>query len=45
MKSNLQIIADHYEASARGDLAGMLAEVASNVRWTEMDGLDRKSVV
>ncbi|MDI6525691.1 nuclear transport factor 2 family protein [Pseudomonas otitidis] len=38
MKSNLQIIADHYEASARGDLAGMLAEVASNVRWTEMDG-------
>lgn len=38
MKSNLQIIAEHYEASARGDLAGMLAEVSSNVRWTEMDG-------
>ena len=38
MKTNLQIVADHYAASARGDLAGMLADVAPEVRWTEMAG-------
>ncbi|PTT89698.1 DUF4440 domain-containing protein [Pelomonas sp. HMWF004] len=34
----VQIIAAHYAASARGDLAGMLADVADDVAWTEMAG-------
>lgn len=38
MKTNLQIIADHYAASARQDIAGMMAEVAPDVAWTEMAG-------
>lgn len=38
MKTNLQIVAEHYAASARQDLAGMMAEVAPDVAWTEMAG-------
>ena len=38
MRSPRQIIADHYAASARGDLVAMMAEVAPDVRWTEMAG-------
>jgi uncharacterized protein len=38
MRSNLQIISDHYAASARGDIAAMLADVAPDARWTEMAG-------
>lgn len=38
MRSNLQIISDHYAASARGDVAGMMADVAPDARWTEMAG-------
>jgi len=38
MRSAHQIVADHYAASARGDLVGMMAEVAPDVRWTEMAG-------
>jgi hypothetical protein len=38
MRSNLEIVQQHYTASARGDLAGMLADVAANVEWKEMDG-------
>ena len=38
MRSPHQIVADHYAASARGDLAAMMAEVAPDVRWTEMAG-------
>ena len=37
-RSNLQIISDHYAASARGDIAAMLADVAPDARWTEMAG-------
>ncbi|MCJ0766010.1 nuclear transport factor 2 family protein [Variovorax terrae] len=33
-----QIIADHYAASDRHDLDGMLADMAPDVRWTEMAG-------
>ncbi len=33
-----QIVTDHYAASARGDLVAMMAEVAPDVRWTEMAG-------
>ena len=38
MRSAYQIISDHYAASARGDIAGMMAEVAPDVQWTEMAG-------
>jgi ketosteroid isomerase-like protein len=33
-----QIISDHYAASVRGDLPGMLADAAAEMRWTEMEG-------
>ena len=38
MRSNLQIISDHYAASTRGDVAAMMADVAPDTRWTEMAG-------
>ena len=38
MRSAYQIVSDHYAASARGDLAAMMAEVAPDVQWTEMAG-------
>ena len=38
MRTAYQIVADHYAASARGDIAAMMAEVASDVQWTEMAG-------
>lgn len=38
MRSPRQIVADHYAASARGDLVAMMAEVAPDVQWTEMAG-------
>lgn len=33
-----QIVAAHYAAGARGDLAGMLADLHPQVRWTEAAG-------
>ncbi|MGO4680559.1 nuclear transport factor 2 family protein [Microbacterium sp. 2MCAF23] len=36
--SNADIIRAHYEASDRGDLDGMLAPLAADVRWTEAAG-------
>lgn len=38
MRTNLNIISDHYAASARQDLAAMMADVAADVHWTEMAG-------
>jgi uncharacterized protein len=38
MRSNYEIIQYHYAASDRGDLAGMLADVSPDIRWTEMAG-------
>lgn len=38
MRSHRQIIADHYAASARQDLAGMVADLSPDVAWTEMAG-------
>ncbi|KQV49302.1 ketosteroid isomerase [Pelomonas sp. Root1217] len=38
MKSNLQIVSDHYAASARGDVLAMMADMAPDVAWTEMAG-------
>jgi uncharacterized protein len=37
-RGNLVIVRDHYAASARGDLAAMMADVSPQVRWTEMQG-------
>lgn len=37
-RTALQIVADHYAASARRDIAGMMADVAPDARWTEMAG-------
>ncbi len=38
MRTNLKIIADHYAASTRQDMAAMMADVAPDVSWTEMAG-------
>lgn len=38
MRSNLEIIRQHYAASDRGDLDGMLADLATDAQWTEMAG-------
>jgi ketosteroid isomerase-like protein len=38
MPEPLQVIKDHYAASGRGDLAGMIAPFAADVEWTEMAG-------
>jgi uncharacterized protein len=38
MRNNLDIVRDHYAASARGDIQAMMAEVSPQVRWTEMAG-------
>lgn len=38
MKTALDVIRDHYAASARGDLAGMLAPLSPDVEWIEMAG-------
>lgn len=32
------LVAAHYAAGARGDLAGMLADFAPDIRWTEAAG-------
>jgi ketosteroid isomerase-like protein len=32
----LQIVADHYDASSRGDLPGMIATFAPDMRWRSM---------
>lgn len=38
MSAERDTIADHYAASARGDLPGMLACFAPDISWTEMAG-------
>jgi uncharacterized protein len=38
MRNNLDIVRDHYAASARGDIQAMMADVSPEVRWTEMAG-------
>lgn len=38
MRSNYDIIKDHYAASDRQDIAAMMADVAPDARWTEMAG-------
>lgn len=36
--SNVDIIQAHYAASDRQDIVGMMAHLAPEVRWTEMEG-------
>ena len=36
--SNVDVIRAHYDASDRGDLAGMLAPLGPDTRWTEAAG-------
>lgn len=38
MSTPLQTIQEHYAASAKGDIAGMLAPLSPSVSWTEMAG-------
>ncbi|XAH23353.1 nuclear transport factor 2 family protein [Xylophilus sp. GW821-FHT01B05] len=38
MTANLDIVRAHYAASAQGNVAGMMANVSPQVRWTEMAG-------
>lgn len=38
MRTPYQIVADHYEASSRLDIDGMMADLAPDVQWTEMAG-------
>lgn len=38
MSINREVIEAHYAASDRGDLAGMVADFAPTVRWTEAAG-------
>jgi len=38
MRTPRDVVQAHYDASARGDLDGMLADLAPQVRWTEAAG-------
>lgn len=38
MRDNLSIIKDSYSCGAKGDILGMLADIADNCEWTEMAG-------
>jgi uncharacterized protein len=38
MSTNATLVEDHYAASARGDLDGMVAPFAPQIEWTEMAG-------
>ena len=38
MPTPLQIVAAHYAASDRRDIAAMMADMADDVQWTEMAG-------
>ncbi|MEO6292078.1 MAG: nuclear transport factor 2 family protein [Burkholderiaceae bacterium] len=38
MKTNLQIVSEHYAASANQNVVAMMADVSPQVAWTEMAG-------
>jgi ketosteroid isomerase-like protein len=38
MRTAYDIVKAHYDASARGDLDGMLADLAPDAEWIEMEG-------
>lgn len=38
MKTAYELVKAHYDANDRHDMAGMIADIADDCRWTEMDG-------
>lgn len=38
MKTAYELVKAHYDANDRRDLDGMIADIAEDCRWTEMDG-------
>lgn len=38
MRTTHEIVKAHYDAGARGDLSGMIADISPDCRWTEMSG-------
>lgn len=38
MRTAFDIVKAHYDANDRRDMDGMLADIAADCRWTEMDG-------
>jgi ketosteroid isomerase-like protein len=38
MRTAYEIVKAHYDANERRDMDGMLADIAPDCRWTEMDG-------
>ena len=38
MRTAYEIVKAHYDANDRRDMEGMLADIAEDCRWTEMDG-------
>ncbi|MGO6665268.1 nuclear transport factor 2 family protein [Rhizobium ruizarguesonis] len=38
MRTAYEIVKAHYDANARRDMDGMLADIAADCRWTEMGG-------
>lgn len=38
MRTAFDIVKAHYDANLRRDMDGMLADIAPDCRWTEMDG-------
>ncbi len=38
MRTAYEIVKAHYDANDRKDIEGMLADIAPDCRWTEMDG-------
>lgn len=38
MRTAYEIVKAHYDANDRRDMDGMLADIAEDCRWTEMDG-------
>jgi len=38
MRTAYEVVKAHYDANDRGDLAGMIADIAPDAEWTEMAG-------
>lgn len=38
MRAAFELVKAHYDANSKGDLAGMVADFAPDICWTEMDG-------
>lgn len=42
MRTAYEIVKAHYDANDRRDLPGMIADIAEDCRWTEMDGFPQR---